>query len=220
MNLFSFQRYRIAIALGLGLLTASFMGGAAHAQAQTAPKFGSVDMAQVLADSKARQKGSDELNGTVSTLRKVLQQLQERNARFLSEVEIKELAALYEKPTPTDAEKKRISALEDAATLKSAAKGRLENTASPTEDQRKEYGTLTATEQSGAQVLKGISDGFSQRVDARQADLQTKQLATIKAAITKLAKEQGLSVVFDSQVAYFTANDITADVVKEINNQK
>jgi Skp family chaperone for outer membrane proteins len=183
----------------------------------TPPVFGHVDVALVLNESKARQRDVAELTQMASTLRGVLQSLQDANARFLTEAEIRELGGLYEKATKTDADKKRITALEDSASAKAERKRKIENTASPTEDQQQQFGQLRDAEEKGQAVLKTINDDYSKRIDARQTELNNKTVTDIKAAIGKIAQDKGLSVVFDSAAAIWTANDITQDVIKQIN---
>jgi Skp family chaperone for outer membrane proteins len=181
------------------------------------PTFGSVDVGQILNESKARQRDVAELNELVATLRGVMQQLVESGARFLTDDRIKTLAGLYEKKAPTEADKKAIADLENQAAAKSADKRRLENTASPTDEQKKQYTDLTDSEQKGQQALKNVNDDFAKRVDAREVELTNKTVATIRGVVAKVAQDKGLSVVFDSKVAVYTANDITADVIKQIN---
>jgi Skp family chaperone for outer membrane proteins len=198
----------------------SFAVVPARAQKGAAPAgttFGSVDVGQILNESKARQKDVAELNDLVAALRGVMTQLQDGGARFLTEDQIKTLAALYEKKSPAEADKKTISDLENQAAAKSADKRRLENTANPTDEQKKQYSDLTDAEQKGQQALKNLNDEFAKRVDARDVELSNKTVTSIKGIIAKVAQEKGISVVFDSKVAIYTANDLTADVIKQLN---
>lgn len=196
---------------------AVLIGFASGVQAQTAPTFGSVNVQQVLQESKARQRDEGELRQIASTFTTARQQLQENSARFLAEAEVRELAALYEKVTPTDADKKRRTVLEEKAASLSGEKRKLENTASPTDDNKKRYATLADSEQKGAQVLQAVDAEYQRRIDQRNGELSNKILNDVKAIITRIAQERKLSVVFDSGVAIYTANDITADVVKQLN---
>lgn len=181
------------------------------------PVFGHVDVQQVLNESKARQRDIAELTQMANSLRTIWQSLQDANSRFLSEPEIRELAGLYEKATKTDVDKKRITALEDAGTAKAERKRKLENTANPTDEQQQQFGQLRAAEDKGNAILKTLNDEFNKRMETRQAELNNKTVVDIKAVIGKIAQEKGLSVIFDSQVAIWTANDITQDVIKQIN---
>ncbi|MDX1933591.1 MAG: OmpH family outer membrane protein [Capsulimonadales bacterium] len=204
----------VAVVVGLlGLVSTA----RAQEKKNGAPLFGHVDVAQVLNESKARQKDVAELTQMASGLNGVLESLQNVNARFLAEAEIKELAVLYEKANKTDADKKRITALEDSGNAKAARKRNLENTANPTDEQQQQFGQLRETEEKGLAVMKAINDDFSKRINARQVELNNKTVSEIKAVIAKIAQDKGLSAVFDSQVAIWTANDITQDVIKQIN---
>lgn len=191
----------------------------AHAQDKKAagPLFGHVDVAQVLNESKARQRDVAELTQLAGGFRKVLEELQAANARFLTEAEIKEMATLYEKVTKTDADKKRLQALEDSAAAKATRKRNLENTANPTDEQQQQFGQLRDAEEKGNNSLKAVNDDYSKKIDARQTELNNKTVGEIKNIIGKIAQDKGLSVVFDSQVAIWTANDITQDVIKQVN---
>lgn len=202
----------------------AFASRPAQAFAPPAPagaaQFGSVDVGQILTDSKARQKDVVDLNSLVASLRNVMLQMQTGSARFLSEAEIREYSGLLEKATPTDADKKRITALQTGGDTKAAQLTRLENVAAPTDEQKKQFGDLTDARQKGDNVLKAIADEMGKRVDSRDAELSNKTVLDIRAVISKIAQDKGLSVVFDSKIALYTANDITADVIKQINDKK
>lgn len=217
----AFQKYiRAALVFaGLGMLLA-LPSPEARAQNQppaTGAKFGSVDVPRIMNESKARQRDGAELQQLIGTLREVVQKLQDSSARFLTEPEIKELAALFEKKMPTEAEKKRLSQLTDAAAIKSSAMRRLENTANATPEESKQLSELTAAAQKGQESLKNLGTEFQRRLEKREVELNDKTITEIRGVIAKIAQEKGLTVVFDSAVAIYTANDITDDVIKQIN---
>jgi Skp family chaperone for outer membrane proteins len=219
---YAFQKY--VRALFAAMAVAAVLGTSAsvvRAQDKNAPvqgpKFGSVDVQRVYQESKSRQRDAAELQQMVVSLRAVIQKMQDYAARFLSDAEIKEMAALYEKKMPTDAEKKRLTQLEDAAAAKGARKRQLENTTAPTADESKQFAALDEAEKKGAQSLKSLGEEFGRRVDTREVELNNKTLGEIKAIITKIAQEKGLAVVYDSTTAIYTANDITEEVIKQLN---
>ena len=191
---------------------------AAHAQAaNTVASFGSVDFDRAVSESKARKRDLDELNTLLNTLRRVNATLQQGSAGFLNETEFKKLAALYEKDPPTEAEKKEIAQLEQAGDSRKAEVARLQSTPQPTPDQNKRLNELNGISQQGNQNLQQLSDEFQARLRKREEELTTKTIAVIREAVGVVAKTKGLAVVFDNKVALYTANDITADVVKQVN---
>lgn len=222
MNTSGFQKYIPAVmVLAIStVMTTVICWGTGIAQAQQTPGmpvFGSVNVQQVMNDSKQRKADADELNGMVQGIRGVLQQLQEGGARYLTEAEIKELAGLLEKKMPTDVEKKRISELDDKGSLKAVQKQRLEQTPMPTAEQNKQLADLDGSAQKGLAILKQMSEDYARRVQDREVELNNKTVLAIKAIIAKVSKEKGISVVFDSQVAIYTANDLTDEIIKQIN---
>lgn len=209
-----------AFALGLMVSLLATAAPAAFAQQNapaSAPKFGSVDIDQVVAESNARKKEIGDRNVFIRNLNGVMQRLQTGSARFLNEAEMKELAGLYEKETPTDAEKKRIAGLESLAEQRGSQLVSLQNTANLNDTQRKQLTDLTESQQRGEQSMKAVADGLRERLEQRDVQNINKILLDIKGVIGKVAQEKGLTVVFDSKVAVYTANDITADVVKQLN---
>ena len=116
-----------------------------------------------------------------------------------------------------DEDKKRIGALEKKGDDMAAKFKGFEQVASPTEAQKQEYAGLSDAQQRGLEMMKSLQEAYQTRLQARAADVESKALAEVKAAVAKVAQEKGLSVVFTSDVAIWTANDITADVIKQVN---
>ena len=86
-----------------------------------------------------------------------------------------------------------------------------------TDVEKKRMADLTAQQQKGDGVLKAVQETYSGRLQARREDLSNKYTSLIRNVVGKIAKDKGLTVVFDSQFALYTANDITTDVIKQLN---
>jgi Skp family chaperone for outer membrane proteins len=176
-----------------------------------------VDTQRCAQESKARQASEDELRGFGQGLERALQRLAGSSSRFLPEAEMKELAALYEKEPASEGDKKRIRDLEAKGDASSAELSRLQQIPTPTDADRKKFNDLTAEQQKGDGTLQSIRDTYLARVNARREDLSVKYTNQIRDTVAKIAKDKGLTVVFDSQFALYTAVDITADVIKALN---
>jgi hypothetical protein len=74
-----------------------------------------VDLQRCAQESKGRQTSEEELVKFAQNLEGALRRLAGSSSRFLSDTEIKELAALYEKDPASEADKKRITELEAKA---------------------------------------------------------------------------------------------------------
>lgn len=198
--------------------------GAQGAAPAATPTFGSVNVDQVLAESNARKKDQDEMGGMLATLRRVnanlaqgTASLQQGAASFLSDVEMRELAGLYEKDQPNETERKRIAALESLANGRKAELAKIESTPQPTDENRRRFTELGNMRQQGDQNLQQLTNDLQERLRKREEELTTKTIGVIRDAIAAVAKTKGLTVVFDNKVAIYTNNDITADVVKQVN---
>ncbi|MBC8101488.1 MAG: OmpH family outer membrane protein [Cytophagales bacterium] len=182
-----------------------------------APVFASVDLQKCSQESKARQVSEDELRGMAQSLDRSLQRLAGSSSRFLTDVEVRELAALYEKPQPTEPDKKRAQELETKGDAGSAELSRLQQVATPSDADKKRFTELTEQQQRGDGVLQSVKETYSSRLQAKREELSMKYLAQIRETVAKVAKEKNFTVVFDAQFALYTANDITADVIKQLN---
>jgi Skp family chaperone for outer membrane proteins len=215
LNLSVFQRY-----IGIGAAVAVMSVGAVSARAGAdAPNsaYASVDMEEVAKNSKSYAKNSDDMKVFVAKLQNVNAKLGDGTAIFLVEAQMRELAGLYEKDTLTTAEKSRVSELETAGDARKAELSKLENTTAPTDENRKRYRELNDLQTAGKDTLARIVQEYQRRIQDREEQLTAKTLKEIRAAIADVAKSKSYAVVFDSKVAIYTANDITTDVIKQVN---
>lgn len=210
MNRVAFQRGIRALAVAFVAAVALSVATPAQAQGQ----FAIVNFRKCATESKFKQ----ELDAKFAELRKrlegVFQKLKDANAVFLSAAEIKELAGLYEKAQPADAEKKRVETLQQIADQRAGAARRLDNTATLTDEQKKELEKLAQMQQDGAAALQEVGTDYQKRVEGQGADFEEQLAAKVKDAVASVAKEKNLLIVFDSNVVVYAAADITPDVIK------
>ena len=214
----------MAASIGAGLMWCIAGGGnvsAARAQGNRAPgtvaSFGSVDVQRILNEYRVRQQSTQEVETLRQNLSKSLQRLDQGGAAFLAEAKVRELARLYEKAGPTDDDKKRITALEGEATGLRDEVTRLENKATPNDQEKARLAELTNNQQRGRDTLQTLQQDYETRLQQRNGELLQKITTDVKAAIARVAQDKNVSVVFDAQVAVYTANDLTGDVIKQLN---
>ena len=190
----------------------------ATAQSPAGPvPFASVNLQQVFEQYKVKVQGSQEIQALGTGLDSVLRRLEEASAMFLPDNEARELSTLYEKASPSDADKARIGVLEAKAGGLSGELRTLQNVATPNDQQRARLAELTAGQRKGMEVLVAVRGEYRQRLEGRQKELSDKITADMRTAIAKVAKDKNVGMVFDGAVAVYSANDITADVIKELN---
>jgi len=215
------SKYRCSQSLPIvGLALTLFCTGfsavtASAATAQSAPVFGSVDIQKVLANT-SKQTAIDAQLNVLKT--KLTNEIKEQAANsMLSATDQQELGTLLGKSNPTDQDKSRISILEGQAQKDATDLATLQQVKNPTSDQTTELNRLTKEGQDATGILQGVNDDYSAQLRAESDKLTAQLAATVRAAIADVAQQKGLSVVFDAQVALYTANDITDDVTKRLN---
>jgi len=202
---------------GFGVLPGTGMAAArAETKADMGAMFGSVDVQKVADQTKLLQQTDDDTRAYAEGLNKSLQRLANGSARLLSDAEIRELSALYEKGGAADADQKRITALETKADTTGAEFSRLQQNAAPNDAEKKRFSDLSEAQKKGDAVLRDIQNDYEGRVQTKHNQLLQKLTAQIRETVSKVAKEKGLAVVFDSQAAVYTQNDITAEVIKRL----
>lgn len=211
----------ITVAVAVTAVVSSFIyGTTAQAKQEKSvqlPSFGSVNLQRVVGESKGNKTDAEAFKTYAEALNKVLGQLADGGARFLSDAEIRELAALYQKPTLTQAEKTRMSDLEDKGAAAGARKKKLENTPNPSDADKKTYADLSASEEKGIQAIKSIQADFQKQLEGKDDEMAKKLEGDVRTAVAKVAKERGITVVFSNTTVVYAATDVTDDVIKAMN---
>jgi Skp family chaperone for outer membrane proteins len=204
------------VGLALTIICSGFAAvNASAAAAQSAPVFGSVDIQKALAGSTRKAQLDQQI---VDLKTKLEAQFKQQVASpMLSAANQQELGTLLSKTAPTDADKARVTELQAMSQKDADELASLQQVKTPTADQTTRLGTLTKEQQDGQQVLQGVADAYNAQVQAANDKLGAQLQDTVRQAIAAVAQQKGLSVVFDSGVAYYTANDITDEVTKRLN---
>jgi len=180
-----------------------------------APVFGSVDIQKLQTESSRKAKYDTEIHALADRLSAAF--AQQTSSIMLTKAEQTELGGLLSKKAPTDADRTRVLVLQSKATKAAQELTDLQQAKAPTPADTAKIASLTTQYDAGKAALQEISDGYQAQLKALQEKDNTEFTLSVKEAIAAVAQQKGLSVVFDSGVAVYTNNDITADVVKRIN---
>lgn len=179
--------------------------------------FGGVDLQRVFNEYKQQKTSSEQIQVFGQSLERVLQRLIEKSGSFLPDAEMRELARLYEKPNLADGEKQRVGVLETKGVSAADELRGLQNVSAPSDQQRSKLTELTNSRQKGSQTLEALQQEYRGQLDTKQRQLTQQITESMRAAVAKVAQDKNLSVVFDAAVAVYTSNDITNDVIKQLN---
>jgi Skp family chaperone for outer membrane proteins len=204
----------------MATLVVAFFAVAPMSKAAPAPStasgFASVDLAKVYAGSKAKQSADAELQATGAKYDTTLKTLQ--NNLMLSQSNLTLLAALLVKDAPTADDTKQITEFEAQAKADSDALQALQQKADKdqTADDKVKLASLSTEYQTGQQALQQVQQTFQDSMQQKNDELNQEAAALIHAAVAKVAAKQNIAVVFSSQVAVYSSNDITDQVAAEM----
>ena len=89
-----------------------------------------------------------------------------------------------------------------------------------TEDEKKQLDEFAKRAQMMGGVLEQWNGDFTEDLTTLQQKLQQETIEKAKAALAQVGKAQGFAVVLESNVAPYSANDVTDAVVKQMNANK
>ena len=177
--------------------------------------IGSVDITRLQTGSTRKARYDTELRTLADKLDTTFK-LQAQNL-MLSLADQNELGTLLNAPRPTDTDRARVTALETKAAANAQRLVDLQQKKDPTPADTAQLGTLSDMNATGQKIVQDVGAGYQAQLKKLSDDDNTAFTAAVKEAINAVARERGLTVVFTSDVAVYTSNDITDDVVKRIN---
>ncbi|MGI4787214.1 MAG: OmpH family outer membrane protein [Janthinobacterium lividum] len=203
-------------AAALALISfASAQPVAAAPTPSTIPVIGSVDISKLQQQSARKTKYDTDLHALADRL-DVTFKLQAASI-MLSSADQNELGALLNSPRQSDSDRARITALETKAAQAAQQLVDLQQKKDPTPTDTAQLGALNDANTAGQKIVQGIGDGYQAQLKKLSDDDNAAFTQSVKEAIAAAAKEHGLSVVFTSDIAVYTTNDITDDVIKRLN---
>lgn len=200
----------LPVVLGLAVM------GAPHCvRADSGPTFGNVDLNKIQQSYNKRadlEKNLQQIGDSLSSAMKV-----QAASDMLTVDEQKQLGQLLVKANPSDADRAAIAKLQSQSRDLANELVGLQQKQNLSDTEKARLESLTKKQQGGKAALDQVNADYTQQVQQAQEKASNQFADIVKAAIASVAKEKNLSVVFESGVAVYTANDITDDVVKKLN---
>lgn len=215
MTLHSTSRTLLTLGAAALTLAPSLLARPAQAAPAGAPTFGSVDIQKLQSQSSKKARYDTELKALADRLNTAFKQ--QAASIMLTKAEQIELGGLLSKAKPNDADRARTAVLQAQAGKAAQELADLQQAKAPTPTETARLATLTSQYQTGQAALQEIGDGYQEQLKSLNDKDTAEFTQSVKEAIAAVAQQKGLSVVFDSNLAVYTTNDITEDVVKRIN---
>ncbi len=141
---------------------------------------------------------------------------------YLEPAEIQEFLTLVGKFTPTPQEAERITALQTLSGSRGAEMRAIQTkeSASLTAQDKKRLQTLVDASRNFRNVyLPNIEAQIRNSAIARAQTFRVQQMAELRAAVSRYAKEKGIQHVFDSGTLIYSQNDITDKVLEKVKKK-
>jgi Skp family chaperone for outer membrane proteins len=202
----------IAVAVLAGaVVTAGFQG--------TTAKNGIVDVEKVFNDSNFAKSQSESLRNMGQARQSVLEFVnQYRTMKTEDATKFKDLTIKTTALSPAEkTELERIKA--DAKKSEDDYRDAVTKT-SPTPELLKQIEDWNRRKDASGDLLQTWQQDFTTEVQGKQQSLRSEALVKVRQAIQKVARDQGYTMVFDSNVAPYAANDLTDEALKAMNAMK
>jgi len=196
-------------------LAPSVLARSAQAAPSGLPTFGSVDIQKLQTQSSKKARYDTELKALADRLDTAFKQ--QAASIMLTKAEQAELGGLLSKVNPTESDRTRAAVLQTQSNKAAQELTDLQQAKTPTPADTSRIAALTSQYEAGKAALQGIGDGYQAQLKKLSDQDNTDFTQSVREAIAAVAQQRGLSVVFTSDIAVYTTNDITEDVVKRIN---
>ncbi|MER3413601.1 MAG: hypothetical protein C4341_05060 [Armatimonadota bacterium] len=175
-------------------------------------KFGVVDLSAVADKSKLGVREKQAFDAFRREVNNILTFI--NNNKVMTVQQRDQLLTLWLAETPTGQQKQQLEQVKSAIQTASSRYAELVRKTNPTPDELTELSEKSALAGVTQDVLPQIQNSLAQELQARAQEKQTSVLSKAREAATKYGKQQAFTVIFDSNVAPYAANDVTDEVVK------
>jgi Skp family chaperone for outer membrane proteins len=184
---------------------------------QTAPKVGNVDLDRVVRESKVGKEAEGKFNTETRVRNEILQHFDLN--RCYDEQQQKEVADLWLKTNRTPDEEKRLGVLKDTGlNMQKELLTYSQKTTPLTPEEKTRFEDLQRRASMMSQVtLRRMQAEFEDKLSEMRKESLTGIIAKVKVAVQKIGKEQGFTMILDSQYAPYTMVDISDLVLKELD---
>lgn len=180
-------------------------------QAQT-QKFGVCDLSSVANNSKYGKRKMQEIEAARSRYFSVLTFL--RQNPFISRSEAQKFRDLSLNNNLTPAQQKDLDELKAGAQRLREEFEQLVNVRNPSETEQRRIQELAIAREEVVQIQNTWGEEFARTLNDQFEEAKEDVHNKVKAAVKKLGRRDGFSVIFDSNSAPYAANDVTDELLK------
>ncbi len=194
-------------AIAIVLVASGFQGGA--------EKSGVIDMNRLITDSNMGKKNTDVLKDAIKRRETLLSFLAANPVA--KEEEANRLKVLALKDALTEPEKKEEE--QTKANIQAAVKDFNDRNTkqNPTDEDRNMLAEYNRRRQATSRLIGQWQEEFQMQLNDIQNQVRTAETTKAREALNEVAKKGGFTIVFESQIAPYGANDLTDEAIKTLN---
>ncbi len=181
----------------------------------TAEKTGVVDLNKVIQDSNVGKTNSQKLNAALGKRRGLLDFITTYSVMTVEQAN--QLKALELKDAQTEADKVAVDKIKKDVMASDKARSDLMTKQNLTEADRRQISEYSQRARAMEELAQVWDREFSNDLSNMREQLQQTTIDQAKAALARVAKQQGFTTVLESTVAPYGANDLTAPTVTSMN---
>ena len=205
----------VTVALAAALLPVRVHAQQAAPVALTSTNVGVVDIARVGQEYKTLLEKNSQLETLATSL---TSEVQARQAYpFVTEEEIQQLLGVLKLETRTPEQEAQLKKLTDESQKREAELLQLESKQDPSDQEKSRRNELRQIKQAAAEHLDQVRNAYSAQLDAQRQKIEGEVVEAVRKAITEVAGEKGLPLVFDKDAILFGGTDITDPVLTKLN---
>jgi Skp family chaperone for outer membrane proteins len=178
-------------------------------------KFGVVNLGDVAEKSKLGVREKQEFEALRTKYGSLIQFLNTNKA--VAREDATKIIDIWRKDAPTAAENQQLEQLKTKAQTQSEELRRLISVLNPTAEQQSRIRELSGWSQATEDVLPQLDNLLGQAMQSRANTKQQEVLDKARAAVQKVGKRDGFTMVFESQVAVYGATDLTSEALKTMD---
>jgi Skp family chaperone for outer membrane proteins len=195
-----------AFLLGMFALTA-FQGNT--------QKFAVVNLGDVAEKSKLGVREKKEFEALRTKYGSLIQFL--NTNKVVAREDSSKIIDIWRKDAPTAAETQQLEQLKTKAQTQSEELRRLISVLNPSAEQQSRIRELSGWSQTTEDILPQLDNLLGQAMQTRANTKQQEVLDKARAAVQKVGKRDGYTMVFESQVAVYGATDLTSEALKTMD---
>lgn len=203
----------------LGWVAAAAMAGGIIGMGFRAPtdKTGIVDIAKVFKDSDMNKAQTDKIRTDVVARQSLIDFVSANRNMKLDDAN--RLHDLYLKDLPTVAEKAEIDRIKAQAQSDESKARELQTKDKPSGPDLSQLDDFTKRKDATGQLLEKWQKDFRAEIDQKESKASDDTLDKVRQAIQQVGRDQGYSMIFSTNVAPYSPNDITVDASNKMNKK-